>query len=456
MADTREREIHTSPVSQGTRQCVVLDTSALVSDPSAIYAFPKTDVVIPLTVIEELDGLKTRPGEVGYLAREALRTLETLRVQAGGNLHDQHMLENGSTVRVEINGVQRHLLIEHGLDPDKADNRIIGAALGQAQHCDVVVVSNDAAFRLKAAHLGLVADEHRSDKIQPTGPGWAVREVHHSIINDLYADGSADVAEIAQEDAAGPEPAENTFVVLRAGSQSALGRVRDDRVRLLSPRSEHAWGLRPRSKEQKFAMDLLMDPDIAVVALDGPAGTGKSLLAIAAGLEQVVEQGLYHRISVFRSLVPVGREDLGFLPGDLAAKTTPYFAAVYDAITALTESRNPKAAERLVEEMTGRGQLTLEPVTFLRGRSLSGTYIIVDEATNLERGILKTLLTRVSQGTKIVFTGDVSQIDNAFASASNNALTALIESFSGQQCFGHVTLTACERSQVASLAAELL
>jgi PhoH-like ATPase len=244
--------------------------------------------------------------------------------------------------------------------------------------------------------------------------------------------------------------------VLRSGSQSALVRRVGPDITLLPAAPREAWGLRPRSKEQRFALDLLLDPEVSIVALDGPAGTGKSLLAIAAALEQVVETPLYQRVSVFRPLVPVGREDIGYLPGDLATKTQPYFAAIFDAVTALTERRSMRDAEQVIEQLLQAGQLTMEPITFLRGRSLASSFIIVDEATNLERAILKTLLTRVSDGTKIVFTGDVSQIDNPFASASNNALTGLISAFEGQRCFGHVRLTACERSEVASLAATLL
>ena len=271
------------------------------------------------------------------------------------------------------------------------------------------------------------------------------------MISELYENGS-----VPRDGAIPEELPINSYVVLKSGSQSALARVREDVITLLPNTPTEAWGLRPRAKEQRFALDLLLDPNVSVVALDGPAGTGKSLLAVAAGLEQVVETREYQRLSVFRSLVPVGREDIGFLPGDLSSKTTPYFAAIYDSVTALTERRSVRDAERLMEQLVSNGQLTLEPITFLRGRSLASTFILVDEATNLERGILKTLLTRVSEGTKIVFTGDVSQIDNAFASPSNNALTALIQSFTGQSCFGHIRLTNCERSKVADLAAHLL
>lgn len=431
--------------------CVVLDTSVLVSDPESFLSFPGADVVLPLTVIEELDGLKSRSDEVGWLARAALRSIEAKRVSAGGNLEGGFPLPGGGVLRVEVNGIQKHLLVEHGLDTDKQDNRIIGAAMGQTGRHTVLIVSNDAAFRIKAAHLGLTAVEHRSATHDDNGPGWATVDVAYGVVDSLY-----DTGTIGRNGIVSDTAPVNSYAVLRSGNQSALARVRADTLTLLPRQAREAWGLRPRSKEQRFALDLLLDPTISVVALDGPAGTGKSLLAVAAGLEQVVESPLYQRLSVFRSLVPVGREDVGFLPGDLASKTTPYFAAIFDAVTALTEKRSVRDAERVMDQLIQNGQLTLEPITFLRGRSLASTFILVDEATNLERGILKTLLTRVSEGTKIVFTGDVSQIDNAFASPSNNALTALIQSFSGQDCFGHVRLTNCERSEVANLAANLL
>jgi PhoH-like ATPase len=402
---------------------VVLDTSVLIGDPGCFDSFAGCDVVIPFTVIEELDGLKTRPDDVGRAARTALRTIEEHRVRAGGSLAQPFSIGDPSaegTLQVEINGVQKHLLIEHGLDPNVPDNRIIGAALGQAMHAPTQMVSNDAALRIKAAHLGLDAHEHH-----PAGRRAATRH-------------------------------ENGFAIVRSGSQSALTRKVDDELRLLSHTAPEAWGLRSRSKEQRFALELLLDPDVSVVALDGRAGTGKTLLAIAAGLEQVVEQRRYERLAVYRPLVPVGRADVGFLPGGLDEKLDPWMSAIHDAIVALTDQRSAQDAHRLVDELVGRNQLSLESVTFLRGRSLHRQIVVVDEAQNLEPTTLKTVLTRIGEGTKVIFTGDTSQIDAPYLGESNNALAVLIQAFGGQSCFGHVTLTACERSTVASLAAELL
>ena len=242
------------------------------------------------------------------------------------------------------------------------------------------------------------------------------------------------------------------YAVLRAGSQSALVRHGDG---VLEPmlRVPEPWGLRPRSKEQQFALDLLLDPEVRVVALDGMAGTGKTILALAAGLEQVMETSQYDKVAVYRPVVPVGKAELGFLPGTLDEKLNPWMTAVHDALVALTERRSHADARAMLDELTEREKLTMEAVTYLRGRSLQGTYVLVDEAQNLEPTTLKTILTRVGEGTKVVFTGDTSQIDAPYLSEHNNAVSVLIDAFEGERCFGHIRLTHCERSEVANLAA---
>ncbi len=448
---------HTDLPEGGVRTRVVLDTSVLVGDPGCLDGFAGCDVVIPFTVIEELDGLKTRPDDVGRAARTALRTIEEHRIRAGGSLATPFSIGDPSaagTLQVEINGVQRHILVEHGLDPALPDNRIIGAALGQAMHAPTRMVSNDAALRIKAAHLGLIAEEHHpaGRRAATRDAGWLTLEADPEVIDTAYAAGAVDATSMP-----GARPLrENGFAVIRSGSQSALVRRLDDELVLLPHTAPEAWGLRARSKEQRFALELLLDPEVSVVALDGRAGTGKTLLAIAAGLEQVVEQRRYERLAVYRPLVPVGRADVGFLPGGLDEKLDPWMSAIHDAIVALTDQRSDRDAHRLVDELVGRNQLSLESVTFLRGRSLHKQIVVVDEAQNLEPTTLKTVLTRVGEGTKVIFTGDTSQIDAPYLGESNNALAVLIQAFGGQRCFGHVTLTSCERSNVASLAAELL
>ncbi|MGA0862750.1 MAG: PhoH family protein [Ilumatobacteraceae bacterium] len=442
-------------VGVSSRTRVVLDTSVLVADPSCFHSFYGCDVVVPLTVVEELDGLKSRADDVGRAARTALRTIEDLRRRAGGSIHHPVPLspEAGApTVHIEVNGIQKHLLVENGLDPAVPDNRIIGAALGQAMRSPTKVVSNDAGLRIKAAHLGLEAEEHqpagRSAHSRPVG--WTTVEAGTDVVNDLYECGSVEASRF------GGSMMVNEFAVARSGSQSALVRCTGSDVTLLSGQSPEAWGLRARSKEQRFALELLLDPDVSVVALDGRAGTGKTVLAIAAGLEQSVETRTYEKLAVYRPLVPVGRADVGFLPGGLDEKLDPWMSAIHDAIVALTEQRSSHDARRLIDDLTARGQLTMESVTFLRGRSLHRQFVVVDEAQNLEPTTLKTILTRIGEGTKVVFTGDTSQIDAPYMGESNNALAVLINAFADQPCFGHITLAACERSEVASLAAELL
>ena len=447
-----------TPVSEadtasGVRRRMVLDTSVLIADPGCIGTFTEVDLVVPLTVIEELDGLKNRLDDVGRSARAALRAIEDLRVSNGGTLAEP-MTIGSCTLQIEINSVQKHRLVEHGLDPANPDNRIIGAALGQAERGPTTMLSNDAALRIKAAHLGVIAAEHRRTGRQDhsTVDGWASFEIDSATVDRLYRDGS-----IIADDVDGIGAiVDNEFAVLRAGSQSALARRVGDSLVLLSHSAPEAWGLRARSKEQRFALELLLDPAIEVVALDGRAGTGKTVLAIAAGFEQVVESSRYERLAVYRPLVPVGRADVGYLPGGLDEKLDPWMSAIHDAVVALTDHRSSSDARRLVEELTSRGQLSLESVTFLRGRSLQRQIVVIDEAQNLEPTTLKTILTRVGEHSKVVFTGDTSQIDAPYLGESNNALAVLTQAFRGQSCFGHITMTTCERSDVASLAAELL
>ncbi len=451
-----ESQVGATRASIEQRTRLVLDTSVLIADPMCVLEFRDVDVVVPLTVVEELDGLKTRSDDVGRAARTALRTLEELRVKHGGSL--AHPVATGTgttTLQIEINNIRKHLLIEHGLDPSIPDNRIIGAAIGQSDFGPTTMVSNDAALRIKAAHLGVTAQAHAPSRSgQPIAAiGWTTIDATYESIDCLYAAGAVACDAVTEP---GIDLRENEFAVLRCGSQSALARTVGDEFVLLPHSPAEPWGLRPRNKEQRFALELLLDPDISVIALDGRAGTGKTLLAIAAGLEMVVEQRRYERLAIYRPLVPVGRADVGFLPGGLDEKLDPWMSAIHDAIVALTDQGNSHDARRLIDELTERGQLSLESLTFLRGRSLQRQFVLVDEAQNLEPTTLRTILTRVGDGTKVIFTGDTSQIDAPYLGETNNALSVLTSAFADQRCFGHITLTACERSDVASLAAELL
>jgi len=441
---------------------MVLDTSVLVADPGAITAFDGCAVKIPLTVVEELDGLKNRPDSVGQTAREALRRIEALRVEAGGSLVDPVTLAHGGTLAVLLNGVNHVLLDEHYLDPTKPDNRIIGTALGmKADGRSVAVVSNDAALRIKAAHLGLAAKEYvpsAAYRRDLDSPGWrTISDVDGAVVDRLFAERILAVAEVP----GGEDLYENEFAVIKAGQQSALARRKGDAVHLLRNNLE-AFDLRPRNIEQRLALDLLLDPDVSVVALDGPAGTGKTLLAIAAGLEQVWNHPgsrRYERMSIYRPIVAVGRQDLGFLPGTMEEKLDPWMGAIHDAVVALSDGRRTDAADETLALITGEGRLTMESVTYLRGRSLHASWVLLDESQNLEPSLAKTLLTRAAEGTKVVFTGDTSQIDAPFLSAHNNAMAVLTAAFGGGRgggLFGHIRLTQGERSPLATMAADLL
>jgi len=451
-----------APVTPCAAKTVVLDTSVLVADPGAIQEFGGCALNVPLTVIEELDRLKSRPDGVGRAARDALRRIEALRVAAGGSLVEPVTLAHGGTLAIVLNGVNHTLLGEHYLDSSVADNRIIGAALGlRGDGNDVEVVSNDAALRIKAAHLGLAAKEYVPVPAygrELGSPGWTtVTGLDGALIDRIYADRRVEVGE-----AAGTEDvAENEFAVLRAGQQSALTRRKGDHLWVLRQNHE-AFDLRPRNFEQRLALDLLLDPEVSVVALDGPAGTGKTLLAIAAGLDQVWNHPAtrrYDRMAIFRPVVAVGHQELGYLPGTLEEKLDPWMGAIHDAVVAMSDGRRKAAADETLAQITAEGRLTMESVTYLRGRSLHNTWVLMDEAQNLEPSVAKTVLTRAAEGTKVVFTGDTSQIDVPFLSPENNAmsvLTAALGGGRGRGLFGHVRLSQGERSPVATMAAALL
>lgn len=452
MTDTMTTE---TPTHVPTRTQVILDTSALVADPEGIFvSYDDVDLVVPLIVIEELDGLKKRLDPVGAAARQVIRSLEQFRSEVNGDLRTPVSVGK-ATIRIEINGVHVTHLREHGLDVDKADNRIIGAAIGLKDKYGtaVTVVSNDAALRVKAAALGLAAVEHDAHAGASMGHrpiGWVESTVSPAAVNAFYAGEDHEELTALEDDI----PA-NQFTVLKSGQQSALAQRTNTGFRCV-PNDTNAWDLRPRNKEQRFALELLLDPSVQVICLDGPAGTGKTLLAVAAGLEQVVNDSNYKRVCVYRPVVPVGKADLGYLPGTLDEKTDPYMAAITDAVYALTERRDETAAQNVIADIKARGQLTMESVAHLRGRTLHDAFIIVDEAQNLTPQVGKTLLTRVGENSKIVFTGDTAQIDAAFLSESTNALSALVTAFVGQDCFGQIRLTKGERSKIAELAATLL
>ena len=424
----------------------------LLADPQAVLRFDEHDVVLPLVVIEELDRQKTRMDEVGANARSAIRLLEEMGASRHGGLASPHELPGGGTIRIELNGVQSDRL-PTVLDPSTPDHRILATCLNLFDSgSDTVLVTKDAALRIKGAQLGIDVEDYRGDVVQvdESYNGVAEVEVDADVVDEMYSSGKAEIPF--------HEGIINQYLILKGpGSASALARVAEDGpdpVAVRVPGSRHMFGVETKNVRQAFAADLLMDPDISAVSLMGMAGTGKTFLSLAAGLEQVVEMGRYRRVSVYRPLIAVGRQEIGFLPGDLNDKLEPWMAAVNDNLYALfgTGGGNPKD---MVDELFERDIIEMAAVTYLRGRSITDELVIVDEAQNLELPTLKVILTRMAANSKVVFCGDLTQVDNPYISPFGG-LSALIEKFKGNPMFGHVTLERTVRSPLAELATQLL
>jgi PhoH-like ATPase len=417
----------------------VLDTSVLLSDPGALGRFAEHEVVLPLVVVSELEGKRDHP-ELGWFARQALRLLDDLRVEHGRL--DQPIPVAQGTMRVELNHVDTSTL-PAGIRGTDGDSRILAVAANlAADGCDVVLVSKDLPLRVKAASIGLTAQEYRAELAVSSGwTGMAELEVPGGDLDLLYADGRLELAEAA-------ELPTHTGLVLLSERGSGLGRVAPDKSVRLVRGDRDAFGVHGRSAEQRVAIDLLLDPEIGIVSLGGRAGTGKSALALCAGLESVLERRAHKKIVVFRPLYAVGGQELGYLPGDSAEKMSPWAQAVFDTLGALV-------APEVVEEVLDRGLLEVLPLTHIRGRSLHDSFVIVDEAQSLERGVLLTVLSRLGQGSRVVLTHDVAQRDNLRV-GRHDGVAAVIEALKGHPLFAHVTLTRSERSPIAALVTEML
>jgi PhoH-like ATPase len=419
----------------------VLDTSVLLADPWAIQRFAEHEVVIPLVVITELEAKRHHP-ELGWAARRILRRLEALRLQHGSLLRPMQANEQGGTLHVEVNHTET-AGFPAALSHDSNDHRILAVARNLANEGrDVVLVSKDLPLRLKASIVGLTADEYRNELVADTSWNGVVEaDVDGSVIDGLFAEHAADVPE-------GLDLPANTGVVLHAGTQSALARVREDkRMHLVRP-DRALFEVRGRSAEQRIAIDLLADHEVGIVSLGGPAGTGKSVLALAAGFDAVLEQRTHKRVIVFRPIFPVGGQDLGYLPGSEAEKMLPWGAAVTDALEAI-------AGREVIDEVIDRGLLEVLPLTHIRGRSLTDSFVVIDEAQNLERAVLLTALSRLGENSRVVLTHDVAQRDNLRV-GRHDGIVSVIETLKGHPLFGHVTLTRAERSRVAALVTQVL
>jgi PhoH-like ATPase len=436
--------VSASPRLADERRLYVLDTSVLLSDPRAMFRFDEHDVVIPIVVVIELEGKRSHP-ELGYFARNALRLLDDLRIQYG-RLDAPMPVDatgvTGGTVRVELNHTDTSVL-PSGFQLGDNDTRILAVARNlEAEGHQVILVSKDLPMRVKAAAVGLAAEEYRAELVVESGfTGMAEIEVSAADLDRLYDDVVIDLD-------AGREYPCHTGLVLLSDRGSALGRVTAGKQVRLIRGDREAFGLHGRSAEQRIALDILLDPEIGIVSLGGRAGTGKSALALCAGLEAVLERGQHRKVIVFRPLFAVGGQELGFLPGSEQDKMGPWGQAVFDTLGAVT---TPDVIEEIVE----RGMLEVLPLTHIRGRSLHDAFVIVDEAQSLERNVLLTVLSRIGRDSRVVLTHDVAQRDNLRV-GRHDGVVAVVEKLKGHPLFAHVTLTRSERSPIAALVTEML
>ena len=418
----------------------VLDTSVLLSDPKALFKFKEQEVVIPIVVINELEKKRHDP-EIGYYARQALRHLDDLRIQHE-RLDFQMEVGEGGLLRVELNHIDQSVL-PAGFQLGDNDSRILAVAFNLASEgYDVTVVSKDLPMRVKASALGMSADEYRNDNAKDSGwTGISDLNLSGDEMNDLY-----DTEVIKHKDVA--ELPVNTGLVISSERGSALGRVeKGGKVRLVRG-DRDVFGVHGRSAEQRLAIDLLLDSDVGIVSLGGRAGTGKSAMALLAGLETVLERRQHKKIIVFRPILAVGGQELGYLPGSENEKMNPWGQAIFDTLGALV-------SKEVIEHIVDRGLLEILPLTHIRGRSLHDAFVIVDEAQSLERNTLLTVLSRIGQNAKVVLTHDVAQRDNLRV-GRHDGIAAVIESLKGHSLFAHVTLTRSERSAIAALVTDLL
>ena len=441
--DKPQQKSTTGPVrkqKQGERT-YVLDTSVLLSDPRSIYRFAEHSVVLPVVVVTELEAKRNDP-EIGYFARAALRLLDDLRVEHERLDFPIAVGDAGGSLRVELNHSNMSVL-PSGLQLGDNDSRILAVALNLANDgLDVVVVSKDLPLRVKAASIGLAAEEYRAELAVDSGwTGVAELEISAEQMAELY-DAETLVSRQVQD-----MPV-NTSLVIHSERGSALGRVTGRGELRLVRGDRDVFGVHGRSAEQRLAIDLLLDPEVGIVSLGGRAGTGKSALALCAGLEAVLEKQQHRKIMVFRPLYAVGGQELGYLPGDQAEKMNPWGQAVFDTLSALV-------SDNVLDEVVERGILEVLPLTHIRGRSLHDAFVIVDEAQSLERNVLLTVLSRIGQNSRVVLTHDVAQRDNLRV-GRHDGVASVIETLKGNALFGHITLTRSERSAIAALVTELL
>ncbi|MFM2022783.1 MAG: hypothetical protein RIR89_175 [Actinomycetota bacterium] len=422
-----------------TVRTFVLDTSVLLSDPKALFRFAEHEVVIPIVVINELEK-KRNDLEIGYFARKALRLLDDLR-QKHERLDFPVEVGDGGTLRVELNHIDPSIL-PAGFQLGDNDSRILAVAANlNNEGFDVTVVSKDLPMRVKASAIGLRAEEYLHELATDEWSGVSDLHLSASDMANLY-----DSEEISHPEA--KELPTNTGLIIHSERGSALGRVSQHGTVRLVRGDREVFGVHGRSAEQRLAIDMLLDPEIGILSLGGRAGTGKSALALCAGLEAVLERRQHKRIMVFRPLYAVGGQELGYLPGTEGEKMNPWAQAVFDTLGALV-------SKEVVDEVVNRNILEILPLTHIRGRSLHDSFVIVDEAQSLERNVLLTMLSRIGQKSRVILTHDVAQRDNLRV-GRHDGVASVVETLKGQSLFGHITLTRSERSDIAALVTDLL
>ncbi|GAB3939422.1 PhoH family protein [Corynebacterium tapiri] len=432
-----------SSVPTSTTTTYVLDTSVLLSDPWAVTKFAEHDVVLPLVVISELEGKRHHP-ELGWFARQALRLLEDLRSTYGRLDSPVPASIEGGHLRVELNHQDQSVLPVAFRGPE-GDHRILACALNlQREGVRTVLVTKDVPLRVKAGAVGLEADEYHAQDVVLTGyTGMRALTISGLQIAELYNTGRANLGELVSD-----LPIHCGLTLTGPAGQSALARVERDGEVALVRGDRNAFGLTGRSAEQRIALDLLLDNEVGIVSVGGRAGTGKSALALCAGLEAVLERGEHRRIVVFRPLYAVGGQDLGYLPGGESEKMNPWAQAVYDTLEGLV-------SDNVMDEVLDRELIEVLPLTHIRGRSLHDAFVIVDEAQSLERNVLLTVLSRLGRGSRVVLTHDVAQRDNLRV-GRHDGIQAVIEKLKGHSLFAHITLQRSERSAIAELVTDLL
>ncbi|MFW6014864.1 MAG: PhoH family protein [Halanaerobiales bacterium] len=435
------------------KKLFVVDTNVLLDDPKAIFAFEENIVILPLAVVEEIDNQKQRGNSIGHNARETSRILDGLRKK--GRLNKGVELEQGGILRIVIDG--KDLILPAGLSSTKMDNRIISTAIhlkNDNPEKEVILVSNDINMRLMADAFGLKAEEYLSNRLRDEEIYTGIHEfnVSHDIIDIFYKENSLDISALEIGDVK-IYPQEMIQLNAVDRQSSAIARYDGNKIVPLYHSNVSAWGIKPRNREQKFAMELLLNDSIKMVTLMGKAGTGKTLLALAAGLMKVTDEEAYKRLLVARPIVPMGN-DLGYLPGSKEEKLQPWMQPIFDNLELILNTGN--SSDFTFEYLVEKNLIQIEALTYIRGRSVPNQYIIVDEAQNLTPHEIKTIITRAGKNTKIVFTGDPYQIDNPYLDLHNNGLTHLANSFHKQEIAGHITLVKGERSELARIASNLL